>query len=270
MPKIQKVTKVLFLTLLVVGIGAGVLRSVQLRSQANVLSANQAPNLQPQMSQQPPCAQGVQFTAPLTTTYYQPGNSIPITWQSCNVPAGSGVLIQLYGATLQQDNAYLTTSNVFVPVTAGTFPSYVVPNEIAPGSYKIDIQCYNPANSAFCTGSYATSVGWSNSFNIQNKIIKPIIVSTHPLMITTHSSHLNVSYVNNAPVTGWFEYGLSTLLGTSTIHTPLNAVTLIPWPSTYGDQVSGLLANTTYYFRAVIQGSAGVTYSPITSFTTLP
>ena len=75
-------------------------------------------------------------------------------------------------------------------------------------------------------------------------------------------------YANTGGLPGnaWFEYGTDVNFGNSTTLDAFN------WNSGYGGNystnISGLTANTTYYFRAVAQNSAGRVYGNVVSFTT--
>ena len=68
------------------------------------------------------------------------------------------------------------------------------------------------------------------------------------------------------PGNAWFEYGTDVNFGNSTTLDAFN------WNSGYSGRystnISGLTANTTYYFRAVAQNSQGRAYGNVVSFTT--
>ncbi len=72
-------------------------------------------------------------------------------------------------------------------------------------------------------------------------------------------------YGNSGVTSGWFEYGLTTSLGLTTGQQPVgngtNAQGLV-----YA--LSGLVPNTTYYFRAAAQNQYGTAYGQILSFRT--
>ena len=71
-------------------------------------------------------------------------------------------------------------------------------------------------------------------------------------------------YPNGASTTAYFEYGTTKTFDAQTA--PQNAGTAIP--KTIGRSVTGLLASTTYYYRAVATSTAGTTFGKTFSFTT--
>jgi uncharacterized repeat protein (TIGR01451 family) len=70
---------------------------------------------------------------------------------------------------------------------------------------------------------------------------------------------------NGGLTSGWFEYGPSPILGLRTAQLPLGSGSSF-MPFSYA--VSGLLPNTTYYYRAVAQNQAGTSQGNILSFVT--
>jgi uncharacterized repeat protein (TIGR01451 family) len=90
---------------------------------------------------------------------------------------------------------------------------------------------------------------------------------TNPATYVYSSSALLNGQINpNGAVTnGWFEYGLTTNLGSKTDIQPMGA------GNSYANisfALSGLLPNTTYYYRVVAQNNNGTSYGSILSFTT--
>jgi phosphodiesterase/alkaline phosphatase D-like protein len=85
--------------------------------------------------------------------------------------------------------------------------------------------------------------------------------------ITPMNATLNGT-VNTGGIAGnaWFEYGTDLSFGHATT---LNAFNFnAPYSGNYSTNVSGLTANTTYYFRAVAQNSYGKVSGNVLSFTT--
>jgi len=90
--------------------------------------------------------------------------------------------------------------------------------------------------------------------------------TTHPASnITTSSATLNgsVSVISNLYTAAWFEYGINTNLGYSTPRISYGSGYF-----SYNYNISGLGANTTYYFRTVTQNAYGIQYGNMDSFTT--
>jgi len=94
---------------------------------------------------------------------------------------------------------------------------------------------------------------------------RPFVTTNTATNVTQNYVTLNgyVNPYNTSNVTRWFEYGTSQALGnrTNTINHGATAANI-------NDTISGLLNNTTYYFRAVAQNPQGTSYGSILSFTT--
>jgi hypothetical protein len=115
-----------------------------------------------------------------------------------------------------------------------------------------------------------TSYGSVVSFNTLGGGYNPTtgnapIVTTRPANYVYQNSALLSGEVNpnGGTASGWFEYGLTTSLGLTTGQQPVGT------SYSTGNIVyalSGLLPNTTYYFRAVAQNQYGTSYGQILSF----
>lgn len=91
-------------------------------------------------------------------------------------------------------------------------------------------------------------------------------LSTVATGITTSSATLNgVSIINNGGSGNtWFEFGLTTALGSKTPNQSVGNGT-----NNVSRQISGLSPKTSYYYRMVVQNSEGTFYGDIKAFTTL-
>ncbi|MCR4284195.1 MAG: DUF11 domain-containing protein [Parcubacteria group bacterium] len=95
----------------------------------------------------------------------------------------------------------------------------------------------------------------------------PIVNTTTATNISTSSATLNATVNPNGSNTNvWFEYGaspgsLSNMSSSQSIGGGTSSLNV-------SAGVSGLSSNTTYYFRAVAQNSAGTSYGNVLSFTT--
>jgi hypothetical protein len=98
-----------------------------------------------------------------------------------------------------------------------------------------------------------------------NPLGAPIMTTTTASNVTNTTATLNGTYnANNAASTIWFEYGTTPALGNSTSAQSVSATSA----SSYNAGITGLTANTTYYFRAVGQNASGTSYASILSFST--
>jgi len=94
---------------------------------------------------------------------------------------------------------------------------------------------------------------------------RPFVTTNTATNVTQNYATLN-GYVNpysDSSVTRWFEYGTSQSLGSRT-----NTINHGSTAANINDTISGLLNNTTYYFRAVAQNTQGTSYGSILSFST--
>lgn len=118
---------------------------------------------------------------------------------------------------------------------------------------------------------------YNNNYNYNNYNYSPTFsVYTTPVSnvgptnatingnLTVSGNSNNYNY-NSTANQAWFEYGLtSTNLNVSTGKTNIYSSTTI------NSNLTGLICNTTYYYRAVVSGTNGNQYGSTLSFTTLP
>ncbi len=98
-----------------------------------------------------------------------------------------------------------------------------------------------------------------------NPLNAPIMATTAASSINNTDAQLNGTYdANGSPSTIWFEYGTTPALGNTTPAQSVSATSV----GSYNDTISGLSANTTYYFRAVGQNSFGTSYGSTLNFLT--
>jgi phosphodiesterase/alkaline phosphatase D-like protein len=95
----------------------------------------------------------------------------------------------------------------------------------------------------------------------------PSVTTGSATNITPMNATFNgVVNTGGLPGNAWFEYGTDLNFGNSTT---LNAFIFnTGYGGNYSTNVSGLAANTTYYFRAVAQNSEGRVYGNVASFAT--
>jgi len=120
---------------------------------------------------------------------------------------------------------------------------------------------------AVAQNSSGTSQGSILSFTTQNQQNTggaPIVSTNAATGVSNNIATLNGSVnPNNANTTGWFEYGTTTSLGSTTSSFSLGSSNS---SVTMSSGVFNLAINTTYYFRAVAQNSSGTSYGSILSF----
>src|SRR5581483_289691 len=94
--------------------------------------------------------------------------------------------------------------------------------------------------------------------------LPPVLGTPTASSITSTSATLSGSVnPSGASASAWFEYGTTTAYGSTTTPTTVTASTTI------SAQVTSLLPNTLYHFRAVAQNAGGITRGPDQTFTTL-
>ncbi len=105
-----------------------------------------------------------------------------------------------------------------------------------------------------------TFIGFEQMFTLAAPIVYTVPGESYsPTVAAFHGR----AYANNLPAYGWFEWGLSPAYGQTT---PVRFIA--NGSADFGEPVSGLASNTTYYFRAVASNSLGVVYGGGTSVTT--
>jgi uncharacterized repeat protein (TIGR01451 family) len=93
---------------------------------------------------------------------------------------------------------------------------------------------------------------------------EPEVTTKNATNVSSYDATLNGRVDGNGRTTrAWFEYGTSTSLGYSTVRTSYGSGT-----TNYDRSISGLMPNTTYYFRAVAENSEGTDRGSILSFYT--
>ncbi|MBI3634478.1 MAG: hypothetical protein HY228_02560 [Candidatus Yonathbacteria bacterium] len=191
---------------------------------------------------------------------------------------GAG-FVQSFTATVVADNAPMVSGTVFVNLSSSqsiSFNGNVVwrPNQTTSGSQALPLgqTGYNAfTGQGINIGSVAP--GWSTQGNLMIAFqvfgtgtggTQSLVTTNTASNITTNSALLN-GFVNGngLSATAWFEYGTTASLGNTT---PQNIYGTAP--VNFVATLSGLSANTTYYYRAVAQTSQGIVYGNTLSFFT--
>lgn len=127
------------------------------------------------------------------------------------------------------------------------------------GNSTFTITCYN------LRGESATDSVFVNVREVSNINISRV-VTTVPTKISKTTATCNgiAIIANNLNTTGWFEYGTTEALGSTTNVGNIGSSLTTPFSNT----LSGLKSNTKYYCRAVIANSQGTFKGEIMSFKT--
>jgi uncharacterized repeat protein (TIGR01451 family) len=106
-----------------------------------------------------------------------------------------------------------------------------------------------------------------SGYQVYNYGNKPIVTTNPATYISQNSALLNGTVNPNGGLTSaWIEYGPNVALGLKTTVLPMGSSNSnLP----YSFAATGLLPNTTYYFRIVAQNQYGTSYGQILSFQTL-
>ncbi len=124
---------------------------------------------------------------------------------------------------------------------------------------------------AVFSNMYGSSQGGTLSFAtpscaVQNNqtVSVPVVTTNSASSVLQNSATLN-GYVtpNGASTSAWFEYGTTQSFGSNT-----SSVNYGTTATSYNTPLWNLNSNTTYYYRAVAQNSAGIVYGSTLSFTT--
>ncbi|MDO8603871.1 MAG: hypothetical protein Q7K40_00430 [bacterium] len=121
---------------------------------------------------------------------------------------------------------------------------------------------------AVAQNSYGTVYGNTLSFTTTGQsynYTQPYVTTNAATSILQNTAMLNgYVYSGYSNINTWFEWGTSYSLGNTTS----SAYNYGTSGASFNTQLSGLNSNTTYYFRAVAQGTNGLVYGSTLSFTT--
>ena len=183
------------------------------------------------------------------------GNNFNSSFSS--VSFGSGVSVTSTTITNQS-----ITANISISCSAATGARNVSVTNSAPGGGT------DTMNNAFTVNTGSCSNGGGNGNGGGGYISTPAVSTISATSVSQNGATLNGTVdPNNHATTAWFEYGTSSGLTTANETTHLTkgsgntAVNL-------NQNISGLLPNTTYYFRAVANNTYGTKKGTILSFTT--
>ncbi len=121
-------------------------------------------------------------------------------------------------------------------------------------------------NGGNCSGSRSVYVTVNQGQGNTN-YAQPQAITTVASVMGAYSAQLNgiaVPNINYGTTNAWFEYGTTTGLGN---RTNVQAVAT-NGNDPYSADISGLNANSTYYYRAVVQNQNGTAYGSIVPFST--
>ena len=111
---------------------------------------------------------------------------------------------------------------------------------------------------------YGSTLSFRTDNGNDNNNDGPDVTTKNATNVDSNSATLNGRVDGNGLSTrAWFEYGTSRSLGYSTSRTSYGSGS-----NNYDKEISGLMPNTTYYFRAVAENSEDTAYGSILSFYT--
>ncbi|MEW6142748.1 MAG: Ig-like domain-containing protein [Chloroflexota bacterium] len=177
------------------------------------------------------------------------------------------------GATLNGNLTSLgTASPINVNFEYGTTTGYGTATTAqamtATGTFNAAITGLTPATlyhyHALAAGAHGNSQGPDSTFTTGTT--PPAVTTVAASNVTTTGAQLNgnlTSLGTATTVNGWFDYGLTTQYGSQTALQALNAT------GAFNANVAGLLAGTTYNFRASVTGVHGSALGANMTFTTL-
>lgn len=124
-------------------------------------------------------------------------------------------------------------------------------------TYRINVS----GNGCSDTESFSITVG-------DQENARPQAITTVASILSTRAAQLNgiaVPNTTSGTTSAWFEWGPSTTVQYRTVSKVVGTgSSSIP----YSDTVSGLVAGTTYYYRAAVQNQNGIAYGDIVPFRT--
>ncbi len=206
------------------------------------------------------------------------GNSTPglVTTNSAfAISSNSAILSGTIDTTNQVANTwfdYGTNNNAFTNST----PAQLVGLNFTPQNFDHVLTNLSPN-----TNYYFRAVSQSNSGNrvygltqtfttgqgnYNNYGSVPTVITNPASSINLNSANLSASVdSNNSNTDYWFEYGATNSLGNTTEYRNIGS---FDYQLNLNAYISGLLPNTTYYFRGVARNTYGITYGNVLLFTT--
>ncbi|MBP6858083.1 MAG: DUF11 domain-containing protein [Candidatus Pacebacteria bacterium] len=197
-----------------------------------------------------------------TTLYWSTSNCDSVTVDGISYPInGSGSFGPLYSGRNYElrafKNGQVQTRSTFVSVNQVQNPTYQCNDGYDnDGDGKVDYP-----NDPGCS-----SYNDNDEYNQVIQNTQPQAITTVATILGTTSARLNGIAVPNSSynTTAWFQWGTNSNLSFKTNSQSVNTNT-----STYiSDTVSGLIPNTTYYYRTVVQNQNGTAYGDIVKFQT--
>ncbi len=162
--------------------------------------------------------------------------------------------VNYYGQIYVLSQSNIGWGTYFYPFTTGG---------LAPGwgnmVYGSGNTNYNNTYPYGCTGNYCGNYYNSNTYGNQP------VVNTYSPNVSGNFAVLN-GYIDpngNGSIVRWFEWGTNQYSLSNTTNKANQS-----YAGTWSDNVINLVANTTYYYRAVAQANSGNTYGQVMSFTT--
>lgn len=146
-------------------------------------------------------------------------------------------------------------------------------SSISPGTYYIRVSGSGNGSPLAATPTGFTTYGSMGAYKLwgtagsSNNSLAPVLGNGSSSLITTNSTRISATVNPNGLATNfYFQFGNSPALGAVTANQSAGSGTA---PVTMSATLSGLLPNTTYYYRAVASNSAGTIFGETQSVTTI-
>jgi hypothetical protein len=179
-----------------------------------------------------------------------------------------------YGSNLGIKLELLSPSGTVVAASSAAGQSSgTLTSNISPGTYYIRVAGTGNGSPLAKAPSGFTSYGSMGAYKLwgtagsSNNSFAPVLGNGSSSSTTTNSTRLSATVNSNGLATNfYFQYGNSPTLGAVTANQSAGSGTA---PVTLSATLSGLLPNTTYYYRAVASNSAGTIFGETQSVTTI-
>ncbi|MBP9852042.1 MAG: peptidoglycan-binding protein [Candidatus Pacebacteria bacterium] len=190
---------------------------------------------------------------------YVPGSVVYLDWLGCNQGLDGN-----YQFALVDSNNFNIYLGLITPFNA-TSATWTVPANVISGQYTVRVFCTQPNSDAYCVPGSSEDFS-DGPITITAPSIAPTATTSYAIPIG-NSYQLGGRYTSNSLATNaWFMYGTSSNPGSSTlsVNVPVTNISEGQHIAT----LSGLMNNTTYYYKLCVQNMYGQACGSVNSFVT--